>query len=104
MRNSTVLNTADITRIIPAWVHQRAGRASTNRSMTGEPHIRLQVVQDEGHALAVEVVQGGPVDSESMLHLQDRGLFEVAALLRRHGIGGVRVYLRLRACRSRRAA
>lgn len=97
-RRSGLLETADITRIIPAWVcDRRTSRRASTPAITGDPHLRLQVVRDEGNALAVEVAQGVPVARDSTLHLQDRGVFQVVAVLRRQGIGGPRLYLRLRA-------
>jgi predicted N-acetyltransferase YhbS len=94
----------DITRVIPAWlVGDRSSRTAAT-SPTGEPHLRLQVVQDDDDALVVEIAEGHLGTRGSLLYLQDRGSFQVTAVLRRQGIGGARVYLRLRASRPRSAA
>ena len=90
--------------IIPAWLCERRASGTAEAPFSGDPHLRLQVVKDDGDALAVQVAQGVPCSRESLLHLQERGLFEVAAVLRREGIGGTATFLRLRSWRPAAAA
>lgn len=101
----------DITRTVPAWLcDRRAIDGAAQRARSHGPELRLQVVQDEGDALAVQVAEGNAPTRDALLYLAGRGVFGVATLLRRQSGGGPRLYVRLRAwspspCRaSRRAA
>ncbi len=101
----------DITRTVPAWFCDRRGvEGAALRARSRGPELRLQVVQDEGDALAVQVAEGNAPARDALLYLAGRGVFGVATMLRRQSGGGPRLYVRLRAwspapCRgSRRPA
>ena len=88
----------DITRTVPAWVCDRRGvDGAALRARSHGPELRLQVVQDEGHALAVQVAEGNAPARDALLYLGGRGVYGVATLLRRQSGGGPRLYVRLRA-------
>ncbi len=90
----------DVTRIVPAWVcDRRTVERVANRARSEGPHLRLQVVQDEGDALAVQVAEGNAPSRDALLYVEDRGVFGVSTLLRRQSGGGARLYVRLRAWR-----
>ncbi len=90
----------NVTRTIEAWkCDGRSAETVADMARTRAPTLRLQVVEDVSDALMVEVAEGSVGVRERLVYLQDRGLFEVAATLRRQGVGGVRLYLRLRAWR-----
>lgn len=96
----------NVTQTIEAWkCDGRSADGVADMARTRTPNLRLQVVEDVSDVLMVEVAEGTVGAREKLVYLQDRGVFEVAATLRRQGIGGVRLYLRLRAWeRSARTA
>jgi hypothetical protein len=88
----------DVTQTIEAWkCDGRSAEMLVETTRTRAPHLRLQVVDDDCDVLMVEVAEGTVDARERLVYLQDRGLFEIAATLRRQGVGGMRFYLRLRA-------
>jgi hypothetical protein len=89
----------NVTRTIEAWkCDGRSIDTVADKARSRAPQLRLQVLEDASDALMVEVAQG-TVDARDLLYLQDRGVFEIAATLRRQSVGGARLYLRLRAWR-----
>jgi hypothetical protein len=90
----------NVTRTIEAWkCDGRSADKVADVARSRAPHLRLQVVEDVSDVLMVEVAEGVLDTSEKLFFLQDRGLFEVAATLRRQSVGGERLYVRLRASR-----
>ena len=88
----------NVTQTIEAWkCDGRSIDMVADMARTRTPNLRLQVVEDVSDVLMVEVAEGTIDAREKLLYLQRRGLFDVAATLHRQGIGGVRLYLRLRA-------
>jgi hypothetical protein len=92
-----MLDRLDVTRTIPAWPCDPPRPGAEPRRGGGTPQLRLQVVEDAGDVLAVQVAEGVPGTRDSLLRLEHRGVFAVAAVLRREDAGGASVYLKLRA-------
>jgi hypothetical protein len=95
----------DVTQTIEAWkCDARSSARVAQLARTKAPNLRLQVVEDVSDVIMVEVAEGSFDAQERLLYLQDRGVFEIAATLRRQSVGGMRLYLRLRTWREARTA
>ena len=91
----------NVTKTIEAWkCDRRSASIAADVAKTQAANLRLQVVDDDSDALTVEVAEGTVDVRDGLLYLQDRGVFIVAATLRRQSVGGARVYLRLRTNRG----
>jgi hypothetical protein len=88
----------EIVPTVAAWFEGNVIPGAT--SMDRPPDIQLQVVDDDCDALTVKIVEGSIRHGDRVLHLAERGSYEIAAALRRASDGERSVFLRLRLARE----
>ncbi len=88
-------HTVHQTEALRAWIEPPPFR-ELDLQGKDDPDLRLLVISEERDVLLVEVLEGAPCPSGTMLWVEDRGSFEVAVVLSRACAGHSRCYMKLR--------